>query len=231
MDNPVFFARLVQRIIHILTTPTPGGILYEVDTRLRPSGKAGLLTSSLKAFANYQRHQAWTWEHQALVRARVVAGPARLAEAVEAVRRQVLTRRRDIPSLRREVRQMRERMRREKATDRPGVFDLKQDRGGIADIEFMVQYGVLACAVENPALLRYTDNIRLLDELSSCGWISANGARLLADAYRAYRARVHRCALQEEPARVAAEPLQEHRARVTDFWFEIMGADDDDENG
>jgi glutamate-ammonia-ligase adenylyltransferase len=149
---------------------------------------------------------------------------------VEAVRRQVLARRRDIPSLRREVRQMRERMRREKTTDQPEVFDLKQDRGGIADIEFMVQSGTLACAVENPALLRYTDNIRLLDELRSCGWISANRARLLADAYRAYRARVHRLALQEEPALVTPEPLQAHRSRVADLWLEIMGADDD-ENG
>lgn len=230
VDNPVFFARLVQRIIHILTTPTPGGILYAVDMRLRPSGKAGLLTSSLKAFANYQLHQAWTWEHQALVRARVVAGSTRLAEEVEAVRRQVLARRRDIPSLRREVRQMRERMRREKTTDQPEVFDLKQDRGGIADIEFMVQYGILACAVENPALLRYTDNIRLLDELRSCGWISAARARLLADAYRAYRARVHRLALQEEPALVTPEALHAHRSRVADLWLEIMGADDDDGN-
>ncbi|HET8638017.1 MAG TPA: bifunctional [glutamate--ammonia ligase]-adenylyl-L-tyrosine phosphorylase/[glutamate--ammonia-ligase] adenylyltransferase [Acidobacteriaceae bacterium] len=230
VDNAVFFARLAQRIIHILTTPTPGGILYAVDTRLRPSGKAGLLTLSLEAFANYQQHQAWTWEHQALVRARVVAGSTHLAEAVEAVRRQVLARRRDIPSLRREVRQMRERMRREKAAAQPGVFDLKQDRGGIADIEFMVQYGVLACAVENPALLRYTDNIRLLDELSSCGWIAASGARLLADAYRAYRTCVHRLALQEEPALVAAESLQEQRDGVAALWSEIMGADGD-ENG
>ena len=230
VDNPVFFARLVQRIIHILTTPTPGGILYAVDTRLRPSGKAGLLTSSLEAFANYQLHQAWTWEHQALVRARVVAGSSHLAEEVEALRRNVLTRRCETETLRREVRQMRERMRREKAAVRPGFFDLKQDRGGIADIEFMVQYGALACAVENPALLRYTDNIRLLDELSSCGWISAKQARVLADAYRAYRSHVHRLTLQEQPALIAGESLQEQRARVAELWLEIMGADDD-ENG
>ncbi|EAR20232.1 bifunctional [glutamate--ammonia ligase]-adenylyl-L-tyrosine phosphorylase/[glutamate--ammonia-ligase] adenylyltransferase [Nitrococcus mobilis] len=229
VDNPVFFARLVQRIIHILTTPTPGGVLYAVDTRLRPSGKAGLLTSSLEAFSHYQLHQAWTWEHQALVRSRVVAGSPHLAKAVEAIRRQVLTRRRDSQSLRREVRQMRERMRREKAADQPGVFDLKQDRGGIADIEFMVQYGVLACAAENPALLRYTDNIRLLDELSSCGWISAKQAQVLAEAYRAYRACVHRLALQEQPARTAAETLQTQRDRVAELWLELMGADD--ENG
>lgn len=230
VDNSVFFARLVQRIIHIITTPTPGGVLYAVDTRLRPSGKAGLLTSSLEAFSHYQLHQAWTWEHQALVRARVVAGSPRLAKAVETMRRQVLSRRRDNRDLRREVRQMRERMRREKAADQPGVFDLKQDRGGIADIEFMVQYGVLACAAENPALLRYTDNIRLLDELSSCGWISAKQAQVLADAYRAYRACVHRLALQEQPARVAPETLQTQRDRVTELWFEIMGADAN-ENG
>lgn len=226
VDNPVFFARLVQRIIHILTTPTPGGILYPVDTRLRPSGKAGLLTSSREAFANYQLHQAWTWEHQALVRARVVAGSTRLAEEVEAIRCQVLGRQHEPQSLRREVRRMRERMRREKAAQQPGVFDLKQDRGGIADIEFIVQYGVLMCAVENSALLRYTDNIRLLDELSACGWISASRAQRLADAYRAYRACVHRLTLQEEPARVGTERLQAHREQVTELWLEIMGAND-----
>ncbi|MDN5849038.1 MAG: bifunctional [glutamate--ammonia ligase]-adenylyl-L-tyrosine phosphorylase/[glutamate--ammonia-ligase] adenylyltransferase, partial [Nitrococcus sp.] len=223
VDNSVFFARLVQRIIHILSTPTAGGILYAVDTRLRPNGKAGLLTSSLEAFAHYQLHQAWTWEHQALVRARVVAGSPQLAEEVNAIRHQVLMRRRDTQSLRREVTQMRARMRGEKAVDQPGTFDLKQDRGGIVDIEFMVQYGTLACAVDHSALLRYTDNIRLLDELSSCGWVSVSQARMLADAYRAYRARVHRLTLQEQPACIAAPALQEQRDRVADLWREIMG--------
>ncbi|MGD8710996.1 MAG: bifunctional [glutamate--ammonia ligase]-adenylyl-L-tyrosine phosphorylase/[glutamate--ammonia-ligase] adenylyltransferase, partial [Ectothiorhodospiraceae bacterium] len=224
VDNAVFFSRLVQRIIHILSTPTPGGVLYEVDTRLRPSGKSGLLTSTVEAFAEYQREKAWTWEHQALVRARVVAGNPGLGESIEAVRREILARHREAGELKQEVCNMRERQRREKGSRDEGVFDLKQDRGGIADIEFMVQYGVLAGAHEHPGLLRYTDNIRLLDELSRSGWIAADEARRLADAYRAYRARVHRLTLQEEAARVPADELSEYRTRVTELWNAYMCA-------
>ncbi len=224
VDNQVFFVRLAQRIIHILTTPTPGGVLYEVDTRLRPSGKSGLLTTSLDAFADYQRTQAWTWEHQALVRARVVAGPEPLAQRFESVRREILSRPRDVSELRREVREMRERMRNQLGSKTGEGFDLKQDRGGIADIEFMVQYGVLANASSCPGLLRYTDNIRLLDELSRTGWLTGEQAALLADAYRAYRSCVHRRTLQELPARVEADAFAELREPVAGLWHRLMEA-------
>ncbi|WP_440996293.1 bifunctional [glutamate--ammonia ligase]-adenylyl-L-tyrosine phosphorylase/[glutamate--ammonia-ligase] adenylyltransferase [Arhodomonas sp. SL1] len=224
VDNAVFFARLAQRIIHILSTTTPGGVLYEVDTRLRPSGKSGLLTTSLDAFAEYQRNSAWTWEHQALVRARVVAGDQGLGERVEALRREILAQPRERASLRQEVAAMRERMRREKASGDEEVFDLKQDRGGIADIEFMVQYGVLAGAHDHPGLLRYTDNIRLLGELSRCGDVfDEHAAEALAEAYRVFRAEVHRLTLQEQPAKVAAERFREHRETVIAQWRDVMG--------
>jgi glutamate-ammonia-ligase adenylyltransferase len=226
VDNAVFFARLAQRIIHILSTPTPGGILYDVDTRLRPSGKSGLLTASLDAFADYQRRTAWTWEHQALVRARVVAGSSRLADAVRAVRDEIIARERDPGALRREVVGMRRRMVSEKASRKPGVFALKQDSGGIADIEFMVQYGVLAGAHAHPGLRRYTDNIRLLDELSRSGMLSADQARMLADAYRAYRARIHRLTLQEQPPEVPAERFATERHAVQAIWREVMSPDE-----
>ncbi|PWG64907.1 bifunctional [glutamate--ammonia ligase]-adenylyl-L-tyrosine phosphorylase/[glutamate--ammonia-ligase] adenylyltransferase [Sediminicurvatus halobius] len=225
VEPAVFFARLAQRIIHMLSTPTPGGVLYEVDTRLRPSGKSGLLTTSLEAFADYQRRQAWTWEHQALVRARVVAGLERLAEGFREVRREILTQPRDRDELRESVRQMRERMRREKAARKPGLFDLKQERGGIADIEFVVQYGVLAGASDYPGLLRYTDNIRLLDELERGGVLAAEHTRVLADAYRAYRGRLHRLTLQEAPALVPEDEIAEARAAVTDVWERVMGGE------
>ncbi|WP_435103403.1 bifunctional [glutamate--ammonia ligase]-adenylyl-L-tyrosine phosphorylase/[glutamate--ammonia-ligase] adenylyltransferase [Arhodomonas sp. AD133] len=229
VENAVFFARLAQRIIHILSTTTPGGVLYEVDTRLRPSGKSGLLATSLDAFAEYQHRNAWTWEHQALVRARVVAGDRTLAERVEAVRREVLATERDRESLRAEVANMRERMRREKASREADVFDLKQDRGGIADIEFMVQYGVLAGAHANPGLLRFTDNIRLLGELSGDnGLFGADAAERLAEAYRVFRAKIHRLTLQEEPARVPADEFPNEREAVTALWDEIMGAGRDE---
>src|SRR5690554_773005 len=135
LDNAVFFTRLGQRIIHLLTAVTPAGALYEVDMRLRPSGNSGLLVTTLEAFADYQRREAWTWEHQALVRARVVAGDPALAERFAAVRREVLGEKRDLAALREEVVKMRHKMR-EHLASRPGddQFDLKQDPGGMVDI-------------------------------------------------------------------------------------------------
>ncbi len=225
VDNDVFFARLGQRIIHMLNTHTPSGVLYDVDMRLRPSGNSGLLVSSLEAFADYQRNEAWTWEHQALTRARVVAGDPALARRFVTVRSEVLERRRDVDELRVAVRDMRERMRVELTTRDADHFDLKQDRGGIADIEFMVQYGVLAWASKYPQLLVYTDNIRLLDGFAHAGLMAAADSRLLADAYRAYRVRLHRLTLQEESAVADAREFQEYREGVTALWRKLMEAE------
>ncbi len=222
LDNPVYFARLGQRIIHICTAHTPAGVLYDVDMRLRPSGNAGMLVSSMAAFEAYQRQEAWTWEHQALVRARVVAGDARLAERFASVRREILARPRERTELRREVCEMRARMRAELGHPEPTRFDLKQDSGGIADIEFMVQYAVLAGGHEHPELLRYTDNIRQLEGLSQAGLLPAADASLLSDAYRSYRARLHRLTLQQENAVVDAEEFGEQRAQVTRIWRDLM---------
>jgi glutamate-ammonia-ligase adenylyltransferase len=220
---PTFFARLGQRIIHILTSQTPSGVLYEVDMRLRPSGASGLLVSSLGAFERYQREQAWTWEHQALVRARAVAGDAGVGERFVAIRRDVLSREREPSLLRREVREMRERMREANTkAHTPEEFDLKQDPGGIADIEFMVQYGVLAWARAHPQLLTYTDNIRILDGFAEEGLLPSAECALLADAYRAYRAAGHRQTLLEQAAVVSAADFGEYRARVTALWDELM---------
>lgn len=222
VDNAVFYARMAQRIIHILGTRTPAGVLYEVDTRLRPSGASGLLVSGLDAFATYQGSEAWTWEHQALVRARGVAGDPAVIEAFEQVRREILGRQREQGKLRQEVREMRERMRGQLAKGGAEKFDLKQDPGGIADIEFMVQYGVLAWAHEHPALLDFTDNIRLLERLAQAGRLPSADADLLADAYRAYRARVHRLTLLEQPALVEGGEFDALRAQVSRIWRELM---------
>ncbi|MDD3449810.1 MAG: bifunctional [glutamate--ammonia ligase]-adenylyl-L-tyrosine phosphorylase/[glutamate--ammonia-ligase] adenylyltransferase [Gammaproteobacteria bacterium] len=216
--NGVFFARLGQRIIHVLNTLTPAGVLYEVDMRLRPSGASGLLVSSLDAFAEYQREDAWTWEHQALVRARPVAGDAALGARFDGIRRAVLGRRRERGALAREVREMRQRMREALGSREAGWFDLKQDPGGIADIEFMVQYGVLLWSSEHPELLRYPDNIRILEGLAAAGLMDPADAELLADAYRAYREVVHRCALQQEPARVEEGAFNDYRQAVRRIW-------------
>lgn len=223
IDNGVFFARLAKRFIHLLTAHTPAGVLYEVDARLRPSGASGLLVSSMEAFGAYQRQQAWTWEHQALVRARVVAGDDALGKEFDTVRREVLERQRDPGTLRTEVREMRERMRKTLGSATAGSFDLKQDTGGIADIEFVVQYGVLLWAHQRPEILQYTDNVRLLDAVASVGLLPPGDAHLLADAYRTYRARAHALALQERKAVVPDTEFRDLRDGVTAVWQQLLG--------
>jgi glutamate-ammonia-ligase adenylyltransferase len=222
IDNATFFAKLVQRMIHWLTTRTGAGDLYEVDTRLRPSGRAGLLVSSFEAFAEYQQRQAWTWEHQALARARIVAGPAALTARFQAIRREVLQRERDPAALRQEVGAMRERMRAELDASTAKVFDLKQGRGGIADIEFMVQYQILANAHCYPDLLIFTDNIRQIDGLERFAVLSIANAARLRNAYRGLRRRIHRLTLQEQPAQIPADQAQEERESVIRVWRQLM---------
>ncbi len=233
IDGAQFFTRLGQRIIHLLTTQTTSGQLYEVDMRLRPSGASGLLVSSLSAFDRYQSQEAWTWEHQALVRARVLVGCPQLAADFEKVRASVLGRPRDLEQLRREVSEMRAKMRdnlgtratkagmREKAFLTDGEFNLKQDAGGIVDIEFMVQYAALAWSHQHPQLLRYTDNIRILDGLEQAGLMTGDEVRLLQDAYKAYRAAAHRQSLQKLPGVVSGDQFHDERRAVMRIWREL----------
>ena len=233
IDGAQFFTRLGQKIIHFLTAQTPSGTLYEVDMRLRPSGAAGLLVSSLGAFQRYQEQEAWTWEHQALVRARVLAGCRRVQASFEAVRAEVLARPRDLDALRTEVSEMRAKMRDNLGTrataagtasnafEATAAFDLKHDAGGIVDIEFMVQYAVLAWSGEHPALLEFTDNIRILEGLERAGLIASEDVRLLQEAYKAYRAAAHRLALQKEAGVVSGEHFQTERREVIRIWREL----------
>ncbi len=222
VPNDVFYARLGQRIIHIFTAHTPAGVLYEVDMRLRPNGNAGLLVSSLDAFADYQAESAWTWEHQALIRARAVAGDPDLGARFEQIRRVTLCRERDPETLRREVREMRDRMRTQLDKTRPGLFDLKQGPGGIADIEFMVQYAVLRWAHRQSELATWTDNVRLLDTLARHRLMERDATRRLSDAYRAFRAEYHRQTLQELSGLVSDQTLVEQRESVRSIWTELM---------
>ncbi len=216
---PVFFARLGQRIIHLLTAHTSAGVLYEADMRLRPDGASGLLVTNLKSYRDYQLKKAWLWEHQALVRARVVAGDSQIAEQFMLIRREVLSQQRNQTDLRKEVIDMRNRMRKELSKEKKGLFDLKQGAGGIVDIEFMVQYGVLAWAFEKPDLLKYTDNIRLLGALASADLMAKADVEVLSDAYRIFRARLHKMALQEQAGLVAAEEYSELSAAVRQIWL------------
>jgi len=219
---PVFFARLGQRIIHLLTSHTSAGILYEADMRLRPDGASGLLVTNLKSYREYQLKKAWLWEHQALVRARVVAGDPIIAEKFAVIRREILSQQRDRENLRQEVLDMRNRMRKELSKEKKGQFDLKQGAGGIVDIEFMVQYGVLAWAHEKPELLEYTDNIRLLESLASADLMAKADVEVLSDAYRTFRARLHKMALQEQPGLVDAEEYEKLSTAVQRIWLEWL---------
>ncbi|WP_456372747.1 bifunctional [glutamate--ammonia ligase]-adenylyl-L-tyrosine phosphorylase/[glutamate--ammonia-ligase] adenylyltransferase [Thiolapillus sp.] len=221
--NDVFYARLAQRIVHLLNTRTPSGVLYETDMRLRPNGESGLLVSSLAGFEKYQRSSAWTWEHQALVRARSVAGDERLAARVSAVRDQVLRRGRDPRRLAQEVAGMREKMRASLDRSRDGVFDIKQGRGGITDIEFMVQYAVLRWAREYPALTAWTDNIRLLETLADVGVMDPSRGESLVLAYQRFRDSYHHLTLQEQPGLLEAEALKAERKQVTMVWEQFFG--------
>jgi glutamate-ammonia-ligase adenylyltransferase len=222
IDNQLFFVRLAQRIVHILTVHSAAGRLYEVDTRLRPSGKGGMLITNIRAFAEYQHKEAWTWEHQALLHARDVAGSPELRTEFEAVRIDVLRNyvRRD--TLRAEVANMRERMRRELSKAKPGDFDIKQDPGGIADIEFLAQYWALLWAKDYPPVAMFSDTIRQLESVASAALVPQETVDILTNAYRAYRTRSHHLSLELRSPIVPTAEFAQERAAVTRVWNETM---------
>jgi len=223
LDNAIFFARLGQRIIHFLNTPTQAGVLYEVDSRLRPSGSAGMLVSSLKSFADYQEVKAWTWEHQALIRARVVVGDREIGDQFKVIRQANLVKQRDINELRKEVKDMRVRMRNELLKPQPGQFDLKQGIGGITDIEFISQFLVLSLAHKYSALTEYTDNLRLIESLVENHALAEDDGKMLCSAYLAYRHAVHKFVLQQKTTvKVSDSVFHEYREGVTRIWNDIM---------
>lgn len=222
IDNQTFFVRLGQKIIHILTTHTAAGDLYDVDMRLRPSGNSGLLTTHLTAFKKYQENDAWTWEHQALVRARVVAGDPKLTEDFNRIRYDLLSRKRDLDQLKADVIHMRQKMRTHLGhdihNDGRTSFDLKQDTGGIVDIEFMVQYAVLAWSNADPALMTYTDNIRILECLARISRLSTQEVDQLTQAYKTFRSLGHRLTLQQKSNVIDATKLVEERQNTQKIW-------------
>jgi [glutamine synthetase] adenylyltransferase / [glutamine synthetase]-adenylyl-L-tyrosine phosphorylase len=218
IDNQVFFVRLAQRIVHLLTMHSAAGRLYEVDVRLRPSGKGGLLVTSMRGFIDYQQQEAWTWEHQALLHARSVAGTPGLRAKFEEVRLDILQYHVRRDTLREEVRNMRERMRRELARSSPGEFDIKQGEGGVADIEFLAQYWALLWAKDHPPVAMYSDTIRELESLASANLIAQDTVDVLTGAYRHYRACVHRRSLDNRGPVVPAAEFAAERAAVTHIW-------------
>ena len=217
------FPKLAQRLNGWLNTMTAGGILYETDLRLRPDGVSGLLVSTVDAFHDYQLHRAWTWEHQALTRARFCAGDAALAAPFEAIRREVLATARDKTKLRDEIIEMREKMRAEKK-DRPDRLDLKHTRGGIVDVEFVVQYIILAYSHEHPEFLGNLGNFALLTRAAALGILDEDTAAKVGKAYLAYRERQHLARNNNElKTWILPDELTGERRAVTQAWASLLG--------
>lgn len=223
LDNSLFFQRLGQRLVHLLTVYTAAGRLYEADTRLRPGGNRGLLVQTMRSFREYEFQEAWTWEHQSLLRARSVAGSAALRAVFEEARVAVLRKavRRD--ALKTEVRSMRGKMRDNLSRAKPGQFDLKQDAGGVADLEFLVQYWMLKWADRYPEIVIFSDNIRQLESLASGDLVAQSRVDFLVDTYRRYRARLHRLSLDGAGSVIDAGEFVAERRQVIAIWDEILG--------
>jgi len=223
-ENSQFYARLAQRIIHILTSRTRAGSLYDIDMRLRPSGTSGVLVSHVDSFGDYQNEKAWTWEHQALVRARLIYSDKTIAKRFGEIRKKILTRKRVPSTLLDEIKSMRERMRQEHDKAKPGEFNIKQGRGGIVDIEFIVQFLVLLNANNHEELVTWSDNVRQLEMLAKTGVLDSDSALLLKDAYLAFRKKVHRLNLKEKPAIVPGEEFHDIRQNVKNTWDRFIGS-------
>lgn len=218
------YAQLAQRLSGWLQTRTAAGILFEVDLRLRPNGNAGLLVSSRQAFSGYQTESAWVWEHQALTRARHCAGDPHIGEFFEGLRREILARPRDRAALAAEIRSMRQKMH-DGHPNRSGLFDVKHDPGGMVDIEFMVQYLVLAYGHWFPLLLDNRGNIELLRRAAHAGLMTAEQAKTVGDAYRRYRQLQHEIRLNDaERARVPHALVEQEASAVRALWQRLFQA-------
>ncbi|MEE8307763.1 MAG: bifunctional [glutamate--ammonia ligase]-adenylyl-L-tyrosine phosphorylase/[glutamate--ammonia-ligase] adenylyltransferase, partial [Gammaproteobacteria bacterium] len=224
IDNALFFARLVQRLIHYLSIQTRFGQLYEVDTRLRPGGKSGLLVASLSSFGRYQREDAWVWEHQALLRSRPVVGDPSVMQRYADERADILVNHVVREGLEHEVANMRARMRDELSRRKSGEFDIKQDRGGLADLEFLVDYWVLSNANEFPQLVEYPDNVRQLESLAKAGIISTTAQTTLTAIYLGFRQRLHELALAGAGKVGCEEEVAGQLQQVIEVWDENLPA-------
>ncbi len=222
-DAPALYAKLAQRFITWMTSHTPAGILFDVDIALRPDGASGLLVSSFASFDKYQRSSAWVWEHQALTRARFCAGDTRIGQRFEQLRIELLRQPREKTALKSEVLAMRQRMH-DAHPNRSGLFDLKHDPGGMIDIEFIVQYLVLAHATDHVALTGDIGNIALLKLAGELGLMESVLALQVANAYRNFRKLQHQIRLHgEDRARVEPAQVENQAAAVKRLWQAILG--------
>ena len=219
------YAALVRKMINWLTVKTGEGDLFEIDTALRPNGNSGMLVTSFTAYANYQQQRgsntAWTWEHQAMTRARFVLGKPELEPMFDAVRERVICADRDRIALAQEIRSMREKVRSAHPV-RGAVFDVKHSVGGMVDVEFAVQYLVLAHAVEHAELRGNVGNIALLQRAETVGLVSQGVGQGAAAAYRELRHIQHRARLNESPTQMDATAAQALAAAVLALWRQVI---------
>ncbi len=224
-----FAARLAQKLMTYLNTQTRDGRAYEVDMRLRPSGNAGMMVVSCQSFETYQLEKAWSWEHQALVRARAICGDKRVTARFCDIRRTVLALPRTLAEVRVEVTSMRIKMQKHLGTSQwqqqAGKFHLKQDAGGIVDIEFLAQFAVLAYSHDYPTLTKWSDNVRIFEEVATLGIWEAQVCQDLTDAYLRIRAATHQLALSEQSLLVDESLWQDTRLLVQGQWQRLMGVE------
>ncbi len=222
-----FATRLAQRLMNYLTAQTRDGRVYEIDMRLRPSGQAGMLVVSAHAYQIYQEQKAWSWEHQALVRARAICGDKNVMKQFDKIREQILCMPRELDAVRIDVAEMRHKMQdhlgSDKHTREQGLFHLKQDAGGMVDIEFMAQFAVLAYAHDYPQLAVWSDNVRIFEELGKTDILSADICQKLTDSYLQLRAKSHALALAEQSSVVNDDEWQNLRNFVDEQWQKLIG--------
>lgn len=222
IDEQALYTKLVQKLLALMRFQTAMGAMYAVDTRLRPRGESGLLVNQLLTFKAYQHQEAWVWEHQALVRARVVVGPSEMRSAFYAMRKEVLGSARDPLALWEAVSQMRQKMLQAAQLPDASLIHLKKSKGCLSDIEFIVQYLVLSFASQYPSLVTFTDNIRLLEVIGRLGLIDYHEAKLLYDAFLAFRASIHRLDLQKISSHtVSSNQFKAYRAAVQNIWEKL----------
>ncbi|MBO1926245.1 bifunctional [glutamate--ammonia ligase]-adenylyl-L-tyrosine phosphorylase/[glutamate--ammonia-ligase] adenylyltransferase [Thiomicrorhabdus sp. 6S2-11] len=222
LDNSVYFLRFGQKVISLITTLMPAGIVYELDTRLRPNGASGRMVVSFDEFRNYEENKAWTWEHQALVRVRAVVASELGQKAFTEFKQEFIGKQRDLAVLRDEVVEMRQKMKDQLDKSNDEQFDLKQGSGGIVDIEFMMQYLVLGYAHQYPDLNEFSDNMRILEAVERYQLLSSEQVAALMDAYKTYRSKYHRMSLQNEKPLVQTTCYPEQRENVQQIWQQLM---------
>ena len=222
IDSRQFYLKLAQRIMHLFTTRTMSGQLYEIDTRLRPSGASGLLAIHIDTFAEYQQTEAWTWEHQALVRSRMVIGSNELESGFKQIKKRILCQARELDELKLDISRMRQKMFDNLAKEKPDSFDLKQSRGGIADIEFISQYLVLAFSHKHPELELYPDNLRILKQAVLSGVLEKEDCDALIQAYVQYRQLYHQASLNNEEKHSPLSLVASHSIAVKRVWAKLL---------